>query len=286
MNPGARAVAGFTLAAAVDAAAARLAATSPTPQLDAEVLVGHVLGLARTELIARADHALAAVEHRTLDTLIARRAAGEPIAYLTGIREFWSLEFAVTTATLIPRPETELLVERAIARLPPNVGTTVADLGTGCGAIACALAHERPDLRVIATDQSEAALMTARANATRLGLGRIEFRLGDWCRPLADGECDLIVSNPPYLRADDPHLANGDLRFEPRAALVAGPDGFAALHTIVTHARRRLRPGGWLLLEHGYDQAEAVEKLAYNAGFRDSGRYTDLAGHDRVLECH
>lgn len=189
------------------------------------------------------------------EALLARRQAGEPVAYLLGRQGFWSLELEVSPATLIPRPETELLVELALARLPAGQSLRVADLGTGSGAIALALARERPQAHVVATDASAEALTVARRNAARLGLGRVEFRDGDWLVPLAQERFDLIASNPPYIEQDDPHLAQGDLRFEPPAALASGADGLDAIRVIVRDAGRHLHPGGWLLLEHGWNQA-------------------------------
>jgi len=255
---------------------------SPAPRLDAEVLVMHVTGCARAQLITHAADLLTAERQSRLEALLARRARGEPVAYLTGKREFWSLELTVTPDVLIPRPETELLVEQALARIPKDAAWTVADLGTGSGAVALAIAHERPRCRVIATDASVSALAVARANAERLGLGNVEFRHGEWLAPLDNEVVDLIVSNPPYVAEGDPHLDQGDLRFEPRAALVAGPDGLDALRRIAADARAHLRPGGWLLLEHGYDQAGAVRALVSDSGYREVASYRDLAGHERV----
>jgi release factor glutamine methyltransferase len=266
------------------AAAARFAARSPSPRLDAEVIAMHVCGLTRAELITRLDTPLCQTAYARLEQLLRRRAAGEPIAYVTGKREFWSLELRVTPEVLIPRPETELLVERALARLASDAHATVADLGTGSGAVALAIAKERPHCRVVATDRSEAALAVARDNAARFGIKNVEFRIGAWFAPLADAAFDLIVSNPPYLRADDPHLTTGDVRFEPRAALVAGPDGLAALRIIVRDAGRHLRPRGGLLLEHGWDQGAAVRVLLQAAGYRDIATHRDLSGQERLTE--
>lgn len=257
-------------------------AASPTPRLDAEVLVMHVTGLTRAQLITRAAEPLTPDPQSRLEALLARRARGEPIAYLTGAREFWSMELRVTPAVLIPRPETELLVEQALALIPKEAAWTLADLGTGSGAVALALARERPRCRVIATDASEAALAVARANAQRLGLRNIEFRHGEWLAPLAGLTLDLVVSNPPYVADGDPHLDQGDLRFEPRAALVAGRDGLDALRTIAADARERLKPGGWLLLEHGQEQRLAVRGILQANHYCDLRCHTDLAGLDRV----
>jgi release factor glutamine methyltransferase len=266
-------------------AAAVLAHTSPTPRLDAEVLVMHVCGLDRSGLITRAHASLSGEQRRRLNEWVARRQRGEPVAYLTGVREFWSLEIEVSPAVLIPRPETELLVEKALERIPRDAPWTVADLGTGSGAIALAIARERPRCRVIATDISPAALAVARSNAGKLGLTHVEFRAGDWLDSLAGETPDMILSNPPYIRSDDPHLKAGDVRFEPRAALDAGPEGLDAIRRIASRARHCLERGGGLLFEHGWDQADAVRGLLRGHGYRDIVCHRDPAGHERVTGC-
>jgi release factor glutamine methyltransferase len=251
-------------------------------RVDAECLLAHALGCARSWLLAHADDPVDAAAARRFEGLVQRRRAGEPVAYLTGTRGFWSLDLAVGPATLVPRPETELLVELALARLPAHAPARIADLGTGSGAIALALAHERPRWSVVATDASAAALDMARANATRLRIPNVEFRLGDWLEPVA-GECfELVASNPPYIAVGDPHLLRGDLRFEPAAALASGADGLDAIRTIVAGAPAILRPGGWLLLEHGLDQGQAVRSLLQEAGFREVATMPDLEGRERV----
>jgi release factor glutamine methyltransferase len=265
-------------------ATAKLSDVSVTARLDAEVLLAHVTCTTRAEIYARTDRALKKAEEQALDALIARRALGEPVAYLTGRREFWSLDLDVSRATLIPRPETELLVERALARIPKDAAASVVDLGTGCGAIALAIARERRGLRMTATDCSEAALIVARANARRLGVGHIEFLSGDWFVPLGERRFEIIVSNPPYVRIDDPHLQEGDVRFEPRDALLAGTDGLDAIRRIIADARSRLTRGGWLLLEHGFDQAGAVRTLLDAHDYREVHSYRDFNGHERVSE--
>ena len=189
----------------------------------------HVCGLDRSSLITRSDIALTGEQQHKLENLLGRRKRGEPAAYITGVREFWSMELNVSSATLIPRPETELLVEKALERIPENAEWTIADLGTGSGAIALALAKERPKCRVIATDVSPAALDVARSNRDKFDFRNIELRAGDWFAPLAGESLDMIVSNPPYVRAKDPHLQKGDVRYEPAAALVSGPDGLDAI---------------------------------------------------------
>jgi release factor glutamine methyltransferase len=256
--------------------------TSPTPRLDAEVLVMHACVISRSELITRDGMALTGEQQNKLEGLLDRRKRGEPIAYLTGTREFWSMELNVTPATLIPRPETELLVEKALERIPCDAEWTLADLGTGSGAIALAIAKERPRCHVIVTDNSPAALEVAGSNAAKFGLSNLEFREGDWFAPLVGASFDMIVSNPPYLRASDPHLKEGDVRFEPATALVSGTDGLDAIHHIARHAREFLKPGGWLLFEHGWDQAEAIGDYLRQQGYRDIVCHTDLAGHARV----
>lgn len=249
---------------------------------DAELLMAHVLGKPRTWLYAFGDSALTAAQQAAFEGLAARRAAGEPVAYLTGRRGFWTLDLQVTPDTLIPRPETELLVEMALARLPSGAPADVLDLGTGSGAVALAIAHERPLVRVAAVDASAGALAVARANAETHGLHNVEFRHGDWYAPLADARFALIASNPPYIETADPHLAQGDLRFEPYSALASGRDGLDDLRAIIAGAPRHLLPGGWLLLEHGWHQGAAVRALLADAGFAEISTERDLEQRDRV----
>ncbi len=274
----------MTLTELLRRATERLSPVSPTARLDAEVLIAHALGLTRAGLIAAPARAVDDIALLRIEPLLQRRERGEPVAYITGRREFWSLPFTVTPAVLIPRPETELLVERALAHIPIQAAATVADLGTGSGAIALALAHERPRSRLVACDASRDALEIARANAAALGIGHIEFRMGDWLAPLAGETFDVIVSNPPYVPADDPHLQQGDVRFEPGAALVSGSDGLDAIRIIIRDARTHLKSGGWLLLEHGHDQAGMIGELLKQSGYREIRGYLDLAGHPRVIE--
>lgn len=270
--------------AALAEAVALLAPSSPSPRLDAEALLAHAAKLNRSALIAHGDRPLDASALADFRALVARRARGEPVAYLVGRREFWALELEVTPATLIPRPETELLVERALQHLAPGREALVADLATGSGAVALAVAHERPRVRVVATDRSASALAVARRNAARLGIANVEFREGDWFAPLETLRFDLIVSNPPYVALGDPHLGEGDLRFEPVDALVAGPDGLEAIRHIARHARQHLLPGGRLILEHGYDQAHAVRALLHECGYRGVTSHRDLSDVERVTE--
>jgi release factor glutamine methyltransferase len=261
-------------------AANELQAASDSPRLDAEVLLCELLSCNRAGLVVRADESLSAETALRYAGLLERRRLGEPIAYLTGRREFWSLELDVSPAVLIPRPDTELLVEWALQRLKPLAAPVVADLGTGSGAIALAIAHERPDARVVATDQSADALLQARHNARLLGLERVEFRSGDWLAPLAGERFDLIASNPPYVAEGDPHLAA--LRYEPRRALTAGPDGLADLRRIAEGARACLKPAGALLMEHGAEQGSAVRELLQQLGYSGVETRRDLNGLERA----
>ncbi|MCE7031067.1 peptide chain release factor N(5)-glutamine methyltransferase [Lysobacter sp. GX 14042] len=249
---------------------------------EAELLLMHVLGRGHAWLYAHGDAPLAAADAERFDELVARREAGEPVAYLTGRRGFWSLELQVGPATLIPRAETERLVELALERLPPDTGCRVADLGTGSGAVALAIASERPRARVVATDASSAALEVARANAGALGLANVEFRHGDWFAPLAGERFHLVASNPPYIAEGDPHLARGDLRHEPPRALASGPDGLDDIRAITAVAAAHLEPDGWLLLEHGHDQGGPVAALLQEAGFCAVATLADLEGRARV----
>ncbi|MEJ2632517.1 MAG: peptide chain release factor N(5)-glutamine methyltransferase [Acidihalobacter sp.] len=270
--------------AAVAEARERLAGVCDSPALDAELLLAHVLDKPRTYLRAWPEHMLDADQTDAFEALLARRTAGEPLAYVLGRREFWSLDIEVAPGVLIPRADTETLVERALELIPADQPARVADLGTGSGAIALAIAGERPLCTVVATDRSPTALDIARRNAERLNLRNVEFQQADWCSALGAGHFDLIVSNPPYIATDDPHLAQGDLPHEPTEALTAGPDGLDDLRRIVDCTRNHLRPGGHLLLEHGYTQGEAVHGLLRNAGFEAIRTHRDLEGRERISE--
>lgn len=248
----------------------------------AELLLGHALKRDRAWLFAHARDAMAAAELSAFQNLIARRVAGEPVAYVIGTRGFWTLDLRVTPDTLIPRPETERLVELALERLPVDQPVRVADLGTGTGAIALAIASERPQAQVIATDASQAALAIAQDNAQRNDLARVQFRPGSWLAPLTGERFDVIVSNPPYIASDDAHLQQGDLRYEPASALASGADGLDDLRQIIRAAPRHLLGDGWLLLEHGWDQGEAVRQLLNDAGFIEVATEQDLEQRDRV----
>ena len=254
-------------------------AALPLDPLENRILLCHALGLTRVGLITQSHRVLTAEEARALDALVARRLAGEPIAYIVGKREFFGLDFSVTDAVLIPRPDTELLVELALERLPP--GASVLDMGTGSGAIAVAIAHTRPDARVTALDASADALDIARANAAANGV-TVRFLHSDWFAALAGERFDLIVSNPPYIASGDAHLSEGDLRFEPASALTDHADGLSALRAIVAGAPTHLANGAWLLLEHGYDQAAQVRELLAAHGYQNVQSWRDLSGIERV----
>ena len=250
---------------------------------DAEILLAACWRKSRSQFIAAAGEPVPADVAREFEHACHRRASGIPVAYLLGRREFWSLDFAVTEHVLVPRPETELLVQRALDVLPAATANVV-DLGTGSGAIAVALAHERPGWQVTATDASLEALAIARANGERLVPGRIEWLSGDWYAPLRTRRFDVLVSNPPYVAGDDPVLLGDSLRHEPRGALTPEGDGMAALATLINGARGHLNPGGWLLLEHGNSQGAEVRSRLVARGFTHVTSHRDLAGHERVTE--
>lgn len=252
---------------------------APLPALEARILASHAMHLSRVQLITRSEHVFTADEAERLSTLFRRRLQGEPIAYITGQREFYGLDFFVTPDVLIPRPETELLVELASEYLPQH--GRMLDMGTGSGAIAVAVAHQCPDAAITALDASPAALTIAQRNAQH-HRAAVRFLHSDWYAALDKQSFDLIVSNPPYIQKDDTHLSQGDLRFEPADALTDHGDGLSALRTIISGAMEHLTPGGWLLLEHGYDQAEAVRSLLNGQGFDQIQSWQDLAGIERV----
>ncbi|MEW7315260.1 peptide chain release factor N(5)-glutamine methyltransferase [Buttiauxella gaviniae] len=254
---------------------------SESPRRDAEILLGFVTGKARTFILAFGETELSTEQCEALDALLARRVKGEPIAHLVGEREFWSLPLRVSPVTLIPRPDTECLVEQALARLPATP-CSVLDLGTGTGAIALAIASERPDCNVTALDLIPEAVELARDNARRLGITNVEVLQSNWFSVLNTQRFAVIVSNPPYIDEEDPHLSLGDVRFEPRSALVADNHGLADLRTLVESSRNFLEPGGWLLLEHGWQQAALVRELFTDAGYTEIQSCQDYGGNDRL----
>jgi release factor glutamine methyltransferase len=269
---------------------------SDTGRLDTEILLAFVLGKQRTWLYTWPDEPLSRVQQQQFEACLQRRRHGEPVAYITGRRAFWTFDLQVNPQVLIPRPETELLVELALSYLADEKPTadlnsdldvegcadSVADLGTGSGAIALALASERPHVRVVAIDRSEGALEVARANALEYGLNNIDFRAGSWCAALPARKFTMIVSNPPYIDRADPHLMQGDLRFEPASALIAADQGLADIETICQQASQFLKQGGILMLEHGYNQADAVRALLQRYHYGEIKSCQDLAGHERV----
>jgi release factor glutamine methyltransferase len=273
----------LTTSELLSAAARSLGDASDTPELDAQVLLAHALGSRRARLIAHGDEERSDAERAAYERLIQRRAGGEPVAYIVGFKEFWSLRLAVSRAVLVPRPETELLVERAL-KLTATAAVRALDLGTGAGGIALALARERPNWRITATDVSEAALAMARVNALALYLPQVEFLHGSWFDPLLGRAFDLILSNPPYVAQDDPALKERALLYEPRIALTPGDDGLADLRRIIRASPAHLVRGGWLLLEHGATQAGEVARELVVRGFRHVRSQRDLAGHERMTE--
>jgi len=254
---------------------------SPSARFDAEILMAHVLESTRSFLYANPELDLPYKRSETFKKLIKLRAQGRPIAYLTGSCEFWSLPLLINSAVLIPRPDTELLVETALKMVPVQADWRIADLGTGSGAIALALASERKKCEIHATDISRAAIKVAQENANQLGINNVQFHRGSWSEPLA-GEFHLIASNPPYIDADDVHLDRGDLRFEPRKALTPGPDGLRAIQTISQLARPSLVDGGWLMFEHGWDQGLGTRQIMEHSGYINIETLHDLQGHERV----
>lgn len=266
--------------AALRQATERLSAVSESPRLDAELLLSRALDVQRSYLFAHPDDEMDADAAARFEAQVARRADGMPLAYLTGIREFWSMPLVVTKDVLVPRPETELLVEQALSRLPKRSTACILDLGTGSGAIALAIAKERPSCAIVATDIDSNAIAVARENARRQSVPNIEFLVGPWTEPVASRRFDLVVSNPPYVAADDPALWN--LRHEPRHALVSGDDGLDAIRHIANAAGAILYAGGDLLLEHGHDQHGAVGEILAAAGWQQIEACRDLAGHERI----
>ncbi len=263
---------------------AALAIEPSSSRIEVQCLLQAVLQVNRAYLLTHPERILSAEESARYSALFSRRLSGEPIAYLLGEREFYGLNFNVTPATLIPRPDTELLVETALQYLPS--GGRMLDMGTGSGAIAIAVAHHRPDANIVAVDASDAALEVARENSQRLHAGNVQFMHSDWFSALSGERFDLIASNPPYIESQDAHLSRGDVRFEPLSALASGSDGLDDIRCIILDAKSHLKPGGWLMFEHGYDQAERVRLLLQQAGFCDVASLRDLSGTERVTLAH
>jgi release factor glutamine methyltransferase len=272
-----------SIAELLAAAAKRLESVSDSPRLDAEVLLAHAGGWNRTILFAWPERQVDATAAARFGLLLDRRCQGEPVAYLTGTREFWSRDFQVNPGVLIPRPETELLVEQALDTVAGMTQPRILDLGTGSGIVAITLAAELPKAQVTAVDVSRDALAVARGNAERHGIRNLRLLSSDWFSSLPNGErFDLIVSNPPYIAASDPHLSEGDVRFEPSLALTSGNDGLYAIRLIIQTSRNFLIPGGWLLFEHGWDQGQKAVELLLEAGYFSASTISDLLGNDRV----
>jgi release factor glutamine methyltransferase len=271
-----------TISQALSDARHQLQATSPSPAVDASILLCHILGCPRSHLIAWPEKELSQQQQSDFNKVLQQRITGKPVAYIIGEKEFWSLSLAVTNDVLIPRPETETLVEFVLERFSGRAAMKVADLGTGSGAIACALATEHPEWNIYATDISSVALDIARTNASAHQLENIHFHQGKWFEPLTAHDFDLIVSNPPYIASHDPHLSEGDVRFEPEGALKSGELGMDAITHLAREAGNFLKPGGWLIVEHGYDQQQAVHDCFKLYGFTDIVQLTDLAGQPRV----
>jgi release factor glutamine methyltransferase len=280
-----KAVEAQTIGTALRWAREKIAPISATADIDAEILLRYCIDQDHAWLLSHSEDSVATCERFRFHDLVQRRATGEPIAHITGVRGFWSFDLHVTPDTLIPRPETELLVEHALARIPAEASWHIADLGTGCGAIALAIATERPKCRITATDISDDALVVARHNRKRFALPNIEFRCGDWFAPVASRRFDVIIANPPYVAQGAPHLGQGDLQFEPRLALISGTHGLDALKIIVAQAPYYLEPKGWILVEHGFDQAGAVRRLMLNNAGRNVALFRDYASLDRISAC-
>lgn len=266
--------------AALEAATEQLGARSDSPRLDAELLLARALDVQRSYLFAHPEDEMDAAAAERFAAAVRQRADGMPMAYITGEKEFWSMSLIVSPATLVPRPDTELLVDQALTRIPRKAEWQIADLGTGSGAIALALARERPLCQLTATDLSEEALAVAQENARQLAVPNIEFVVGDWAAPLGGREFDVVVCNPPYVASDDPHLQ--DLGHEPVSALDAGTDGLDDIRVLASSVMNILRPGGHLLLEHGNEQANAVNKTLQQEGWQEIETFNDIEGRPRV----
>lgn len=272
----------MTITEALKEGVNRLNFISNSPRIDVELLLAKALNVSRAYLYTYPEKPLTETAQESFQTLLHQRMQGQPIAYLTETRDFWSMTLNVSPATLIPRPETELLVEKLLAYLPPDAPLKILDLGTGSGAIACALAKERAHWQIIACDISVEALAVAQQNARKLNIQTIQFIQSDWFNNIHETGFAAIVSNPPYLAKSDPHLNIGDVRFEPQHALISGPNGLESLQSIIEHSYNRLRPNGYLFLEHGFEQKMAVSALLSQRGYQDICCWQDYQGHDRV----
>lgn len=261
---------------------ARTTLASPDARLEAELLLEAICAISRSRQFSHPDEQLREDQVEQYKSALERRLSGEPLAHITGRRGFWDVDLRVTPDVLIPRSDTEILVEQALQRIPYNARWQIADLGTGSGAIAIVIARERPQCELTATDNSAAALALARENATALGVNNISFVAGSWGQPLKLRQFDVILSNPPYIRTDDPHMLRGDLPAEPIQALVSGSDGLDAIRRIIEDSATCLKPNGWLLLEHGYDQAAEVSDLLQHADFNEIFTQKDYGGNSRV----
>lgn len=273
---------GQLLSFATEQISGRLNGDSDTAKLDAEILLAFCLNKNRSWLFTWPDKELPPAELADFNTLLQRRITGEPVAHITGQREFWSLPLNITKDTLIPRPDTELMVEQILAQYPADSDITLADLGTGSGAIALALASERPNWKITATDLSAAALDVARLNALQLNLHNIEFKPGSWFEPLGNKTFDIITSNPPYIAEQDPHLSEGDVRFEPLSALASGRDGLDDIRHICEQARQHLKHKGMLIIEHGFDQKAEMQEIFTVSGYKNISQYHDLSNNPRL----
>jgi release factor glutamine methyltransferase len=272
----------MTIANALAQASKEISAISTCAQLDAEVLLAHILQVPRSYFYTWPARVLTTEEQARFETVVKRKVHGEPVAYITGTREFWSLDFKVTADTLIPRPETELVVEIVLEKFNSQNSLVLADLGTGCGAIACAIASEKPEWKIHATDRVEPALAVARENARCLQLTNIIFAQGDWCEALPSITFDAIMSNPPYIAKDDSELNRDVIESEPHAALFADEHGYKDIRQIINGAKGYLKTGGYLIIEHGSQQAIQVRQLFINAGYTGIQLYKDIANRDRV----
>jgi len=259
----------------------KLSSCSDSPRLDAEILLASLLKKNRSYFMAFPEVVPSKAEQEQFETLLSQRLQGHPIAHIIGTREFWSLDLNVNQHTLIPRPDTEILIEYILHNFAQE-NLKVADMGTGSGAIALALASEKPNWQISATDRSPEALETARGNATKLGLQNISFSQGNWFEALEANDFDLLISNPPYIPANDPHLTQGDVRFEPDTALISGKDGLDDIRYLIKHAVEYLKQDGWLILKHGYDQKQSVKDLFIAAGYRQITQKDDYAGNPRM----